>query len=246
MKIIISNKQFSYLIESNFRKEFGEIDIIGSLDRDEGSTYYPINDYPEEIDIHKLHDSSRRDNFIYNYAKKYGAMSSKILWRNMLNIENFNDVAYIQVYQSDKINVVVFDENSKIVIKIFMGFFLDGYQIRYTHVSSKYSGKKYGLKTYLKIVDYTKKPLYSDYTQSPESRYAIWYKLYQMFPNRVVVFIEGETHPIKMIDNEMYYDVMVNGEKKSYKVYYNENEIFNYYEDKNEREAGTPLLKLLP
>jgi hypothetical protein len=229
MKILLSEKQFESILEWNFRKEFKEIDIIPSDDRIAPSRMSNIEDadIDTEFDINKHFDDRQRQFITHNVLKKTNKkLGKKIVWENKLDLDEYNDIAYIILNYPEKLHIDIYDDDYDIIMKIKLRKLLDGYQISYTSVAERASGKRLAIRSYLKFVEISKRPLYSDYTQTPESRFGIWYKLYELFPDKVKVFADGKIYDIKIIDNEMYYD-------DNKKVYDEENNL-------------TPILKLIP
>jgi len=229
MKIILSEEQFEFLLEWKNRKEFKEIDIIPSDDRIEPSRMPNIedSDVDTEFDIDKHFDDRQRQFITHNVLKKTNkTLGKKIVWENKLNLDDYNDIAYIILNYPEKLHIDIYNADYDIIMKLKLRKLLDGYQISYTSVAEKASGKRLAIRCYLKFVETTKRPLYSDYTQTPESRFGIWYKLYELFPDKVHVFVNGKIYDIKMVDNEMYYD-------DNKKVYDEENDT-------------NPILKLIP
>ena len=76
------------------------------------------------------------------------------------------------------------------------------------HLVSKLGIKKLGTTTYKGFVRETKIPLYSDDTQTPESKEAIWKKLLLDNSCEIVVWSQNmkKEYQIEMIDGNPYYD----------------------------------------
>ena len=90
--------------------------------------------------------------------------------------------------------------------------FEDGVKVMTTgsnwHLVSKLGIKKIGITTYKGFVRETKIPLYSDDTQTPESKEAIWKKLLLDNSCEIVVWSQNmkKEYQIEMIDGNPYYD----------------------------------------
>ena len=76
------------------------------------------------------------------------------------------------------------------------------------HLVSKLGIKKLGTTTYRGFVRETKIPLYSDDTQTPESKEAIWKKLLQDESCEITIWSQNmkKEFPIEMIDGNPYYN----------------------------------------
>lgn len=231
MKIIISDKQLLSLLESYHKQEFEEIDLIGDMER--RSFKIPaVSDINPDIDfdVQKHYDDNTRKTFQKNIGT-IKSFSQKILWQNKLNIDDYNDIGFVELNDMNRIKIRLYDDNFDMVLAMTIKRYKNGYQIASTITSDLGAGKKIAFRTYVKLSQYIKKPIYSDTTQSNGSRYGIWYKLYNVFPNKVFTVYDDELYPIKMIDGEMFF-----GD-------YNK----KVYNDKNYNSLDqTPLLVLLP
>ncbi len=173
------------------------------------------NDYKE---IFVTHDSIPRDSNEKLRIKKI----EKILWNNKLNIEDYNDVGY--TYKDGNITINLYDNDENIILTLELTMFFDGYGVNYVNVSDLGAGKKLSLRTYLRFVDFFNIPLYSDNMQTDISKRGIWYKLYELYPERVSVFFKQKEYPI-INDNGKMKFIDDNGNKISV---YGTDEIHNF------------------
>jgi hypothetical protein len=204
MKIIIKESQYRFLCE-NFnsitKKEFKELSTLPG-----------------------------KNSKILNKEYKLDEDSVNVEWKNELKIDDYNDIGY-QMRYDDTLNVVLYNNNNYVILEIDLNPFLDGYTISYTRGTRMTSGKRIGARTYLRFVDVFKMPIYSDNVQTVESRYGIWYKLFEMAPNRIFAFEteESKSYPIFLNDNN--------------EMCYYKNGSLRYVYDKNK---DIVILKLIP
>ena len=64
----------------------------------------------------------------------------------------------------------------------------DGFRINDVRVEPQFRKNRIGIKLYLMLSDFFKKPIYSGRTQTQHSKNGIWYKLIDLYPDRVVGF----------------------------------------------------------
>jgi len=219
MKIILSEEQLKFLLEWTHKEEFDEVYIMPPFSRIGSKSQINLSDIEN--------DSLKNE--------------KKLIWKNKLNLDNYFDIAYIESDNPKLIKIKIYDESKNIVMLVDMlESFLDGNQIKYTSVSTEASGKKLGAKCYARIVELTKKPLYSDEIQTEETKYGIWFKLYEQFPNKIFAYSNGKDNKIKKIGREFYY----NKNKKVYRMHPELKKYFN--DDSQENEGENVLLKLIP
>jgi hypothetical protein len=230
MKVIISDKQLLSLLESYHKQEFEEIDLIGDMER--RSFKIPaVSDINPDIDfdVQKHYDDNTRKTFQKNIGTKK-SFSQKILWQNELNIDDYNDIGFVELNDMNRIKIRLYDDNFDMVLAMTIERYMDGYQVVATITSDLGAGKKIAFRTYVKLSQYIKKPLYSDSTQTNGSKYGIWYKLFNVFQNKVFAVYENERYPIKMVNGEMTFS----DNKKVYR------------DSDDDDFDETPLLVLLP
>lgn len=128
------------------------------------------------------------------------------------------------------------------IMLVQMVEFQDGYQIENVRIDPAYRGKSLALKAYVAISDWTGGPLYSGPNQTQDSAAAIWAKLFQMYPNRVVAYDQKERVdlPLKMTSKGL-----VARDKEQ--VYNPINHVNSgFIKDQVKRSKRTRLLKFLP
>lgn len=205
MKIIISDKQYKFLIESH--KEFKEIDIIPSMSQDVYTTTQPnIEDIDPEIEYGLKHhfDDMERENLAHQILQKTsGKKSYKILWENKLNLNDLNDVAYVDLRYPVDLEIRLFDDNYHLHAKVKLKKFKDGYMVQFTEVYPIASGSRLGMKIYVKLVEVLNKPLYSDYIQTEEARRAIWEKIYMMYPDKLFAYYRNKLYKVYLFNKIM-------------------------------------------
>jgi len=207
MKIKISEKQLRLLQEK--RLEYDEIVMIPSFDDDIISTR--VQPHIEDVDpdveygIEHHYDDKLRNEIPKLLQKKYERFGYKIIWENKLNIDGLRDIGYIEIGYPSDVYVRIFDNGYKLHLKIKLARYNDGYQIRITEVYPHARGKRLAMRTYLKLVEILNRNLYSDDTQTQESKKGIWEKLHSLYPNRVKAFANNMFYPINIVDGEMYY-----------------------------------------
>lgn len=160
----------------------------------------------------------------YSYAKQK---------KPMKNFPYPNQVIY---YFDGTYKFFVFNDNKKPVLYSGMSRFHDGYKTGVVAGDESIKGQGLGYKVYLAASDYLRTPLYSDSTQTNDSRYGIWEKLIKLVPSRVVVY-----------DQRTRQDTPLNDEIMK-KVYRNiEADEFDELDDVDSSiRQDTLLLKLLP
>jgi hypothetical protein len=92
----------------------------------------------------------------------------------------------IIVRSPDMYQIYVFDQNKNPIFYAGMSKFHNGLKTGAVASSPEGRGQGYGWKIYNAMSQYLKVPLYSDSTQTDDSRIGIWQQLIKNFPNRVV------------------------------------------------------------
>lgn len=208
MKIKISEKQLRLLQEK--RLEYDEIVTIPSFDDEITSPRIQpkIVDVDPDVEYgieHHYDDKSRNEIPKMLLKKKFEKFGYKIIWENKLNIDGLRDIGYVELAQPSDVYVRIFDSGYKLYLKIKLTRYKDGYKIILTEVYPHARGKRLAMRTYLKLVEILKRNLYSDDTQTQESKKGIWEKLYSLYPDRVKAFANNMLYPVKIIDGEMHY-----------------------------------------
>lgn len=122
------------------------------------------------------------------------------LWKNKLNLDNLRDYAF-----GDDLFMSVYLHNGETILgKIELEKFEDGYSVISIHLSEEISGKELGIKTYLSLINVLNKPLYSGAQQTTFSKFGIWKKLINKFPDRVVGYHNGYEQELEIRDGELY------------------------------------------
>jgi len=129
---------------------------------------------------------------------------NSLLFDNEMNIENYNDIAY-KKYDNSKIFIYLYN-NKKIVFYLSLLNNDFGYSIEGVASHLSVSGKGLAQKVYLRIVEMMQEPLFSDLKQTYSSRYGIWYKLYNKYPNRIGCVKNSTKHKVEMVNDEMICD----------------------------------------
>jgi hypothetical protein len=232
MRILLSKRQYNILIESEDKEEFVEIDIAKDIGRLDTKTMPHIEDVDSdtEFNIQQHFNANTRDRIIHNIGKKTRRiLGNKVIWRDKLNLDDYNDIAYVKVNNPEQIYIDLYTDDNQIAMSLKMRRLLDGYQITWSTVTKMAEGKRLAARCYVRLSEVIDLPIYSDSSQTEDSRYGIWYKLYEMHKKRLRVLVNKKEYKIKMVGNEMTY-----GNDK--KVYSNES-------DPNEE---WPILKLYP
>lgn len=179
MKILISEEQLKNVIES--LGDYNEIYYSGKGT----DSYYPLlklSDYTESFE--------------------------KPFWENEMNIENYNDIAFVTNSRNKHYHILLYNENN-----VYLDFQVTeenfGYMVFSISVTKDASGKGLGQKIYRRFVEMFNVPLYSDRIQTYSSRYKIWENLYIKTPDKVGCYMNGKHYKIE-IDG---YEMMCNGRK---------------------------------
>jgi len=234
MKIILSEKQIMKLFEN--KQEFDEIVIMKTLSREKNNVTYtpsPENKNAPSISVRQYYNDEFRKNYQYT-AHINREKGIKYIWENMLNIENYNDICYIELNNINLLHIKLYDNQKNQILDMELKKFRDGYQISWTGVSTLAAGKRLAIKTYIRLSDYLKKPLYSDEIQTLASKKGIWEKLYELMPNRIKVLFNNVIYNVnKNMNNDLIF-------KNKIKIYYSGTEF------ENERLGDNPILVLMP
>jgi len=205
MNILISHNQYKLIIESH--KEFNEIDIIPSMDQDVNTIVQPhIEDVETDIPygINQYFDDRDRENLAHAILqKKDNKGSTKVIWQDRMNLDGLNDIAYVNLNYPIDLDIRLYDDEYNLHAKVKLKKFKDGYMIQYTEVYPIASGRKLGMRMYLKLSEILGKPIYSDYVQTQESRKAIWDKLYQLNPDKVLAYYRNKLYKVYNFNNIM-------------------------------------------
>lgn len=205
MKIIISDKQYNFLIESH--KEFKEIDIIPSMSQDSYTTTQPnIEDIDPETEYEISHhfDDRERENLAHQILQKTSSTKgTKIIWKNKLNLNDLNDIAYVDLRYPVDLDIRLFDDKYQLHAKVKLKKFRDGYMVQFTEVYPIAGKSRLGMRIYAKLVEVLNKPLYSDYIQTEEARRAIWEKLYMTYPDKLFAFYRNKLYRVYLFNKVM-------------------------------------------
>jgi len=105
-----------------------------------------------------------------------------------------------EVYKfPDHLKIFVMN-GGKPVVYLALATFKDGFKVNVVNAELEVKGKGLAIQLYKAVTSSTNKPIYSDSTQTAASKHAIWNKLIQQFPNKVVAYDQrtGEDLPITM------------------------------------------------
>lgn len=234
MKIILSEKQIMKLFEN--KQEFDEVVIMRTLSREKNNVpYVPSqeNKNVPSISIRQYYNDEFRKNY-ERTALINREQGIKIIWEDMLNIENYNDICYIHLNNINLLHIKLYDNQKNEILYMELKKFRDGYQISWTGVSTLAAGKRLAIKTYIRLSEYLKKPIYSDEIQTLASKSGIWEKLYELIPSRVKVLYDNVIYDVnKNMNNDLIF-------KNKIKIYY------SGIEFENERLSDNPILVLMP
>jgi len=176
MKILLSESQFERLMS---------VDEIGTM----GSTRWEAT------------PTSLSDMLRHNLNQKISSKDRmNFLWKNKLNIDGLKDYAFGDEYVID----IFLHDEEMIYGQIILEKFMDGFAVVDIHVNKNFSGKEIGVKIYMSLIDILKSPLYSGASQTVFSKFGIWNKLMNRFPDRVVGFHNGSEQYLDMRDGELY------------------------------------------
>lgn len=176
MKIMISESQLNHLMG---------MDEVGTM----GSKRWDFKSESLKNMMKSHHMDKQRSEGKLNY-----------LWKNKLKLDNLMDYAF-----GDDILINVYLHNGNMVLgQIILEKFEDGYSIVDIHISEELSGKEIGINIYLNLVKILNKPLYSGSSQTVFSKFGIWKKLMNRFPDRVVGYHNGNEQELEMRGGELY------------------------------------------
>lgn len=116
----------------------------------------------------------------------------------------------------------------------------DGYKVGVVHAEPEARGQGLGINIYTALVDQINKPIYSDTTQTNDSRLGIWQKLIDRFPDRVVGYDQKTKEDLPLTKGS--YGPTVRGKEPIYAPKKSPNDQANADSTLNR----TRLLKLLP
>jgi hypothetical protein len=120
-----------------------------------------------------------------------------------LNIGFPNEI--FKLYGNKHAAVLYSDEaKADIVFAIRYETYRDGIRIMNTRSTPSVRGEKLAFRLYVELNKVLNAPIYSDFSQSPFSRYGIWEKLYSQFPNNVRVYDVNSSNSfdIDMVPNK--------------------------------------------
>jgi hypothetical protein len=192
MNILLSKRQYRILIENT--QEFDE--TFEMPDIENADLEFP--------DVKKTYEEM-----------KIAGSNYTLIWENKLKIDNYYDVAF-KNYKLNFILINLYTTEGELIMIFRVKEFKKGHMVKYISVNKNYRGSGLGKKMYLNFVDYTRKPLYGDVTQTEHSKYAIWYKLFKEYPDRVKGYVKGKTYDLRTIRG-----VMMMGNRAVYEKDYN-------------------------
>jgi len=223
MKIILTEKQVYKILENNFG-EYTEIrtsyEDIPRLDNVKYMFHYAKNK-TAPFDANDYFNNDKKLNTLsksyYSNVGQYNFKKYHIIMENQLNIDDLYDVTYFTLPKTEDLFVELYDTDGDMALSLEMMKFGDGFSITFVNVPNKYQGRGLAIKTYLKFVEVTNKPLYSDITQTEASKKGIWEKLYKLYPNRILAYKNKKTYPVEYRDNKlMFYDEKTDSYKDIY------------------------------
>lgn len=110
-----------------------------------------------------------------------------------------------QVFQYPRAYRIFVIEDNNPIFYLSLGKFHDGFKVSTVAAKKQSQGRGLGVKIYLAVSDWLKMPLYSDSSQTPESRNAIWGKLIKTVPNRIVAY--DQISKQDLADLDVYHDI---------------------------------------
>jgi hypothetical protein len=139
-----------------------------------------------------------------------------------------------------KLDIFAFENDNKYPA-IYLGLcnYYDGFRVDNVRVEPSLRGHHYGMKLYLAVVKNYNKPLYSGAMQTTASNNAIWKKLIEIYPDKVVGFDQKTKSDLQLKVTSR--GPVVNDKEPVYK-----NIKITTYNPKYKDEIRTRLLKLLP
>ena len=123
------------------------------------------------------------------------------LIKNHVEIRPIPFVLKTRVFKAGEDNYYIFAferacEHPSLILEI--SNYYDGFAVNNIRIEPSLRGNHYGMKLYLAITDFCQKPLYSGAQQTTASNNAIWKKLIEQYPNRVVGFDQRSRTDLKL------------------------------------------------
>jgi hypothetical protein len=160
----------------------------------------------------------------------YNDMQTKIKYHEASQLTPINFPMTNQIFRDDKYGLKFFllDKENNPVFYLGVSKFHDGYKTGVVAGNKEVQGQGLGWKLYKAVSDYLNVPLYSDSTQTADSKSAIWQRLINNYPKQVVGYdqISRKNVPVNNIYQTLPQDQL------------------KYVDDDTRR--NTLLLKLLP
>ena len=164
--------------------------------------------------------------------------------RNTLNSTELKSIPFnlkTRVFRHYSHQFVFAFEKDVPVIYVGLDEYYDGFCVDNVRVEPSVRGHHYGMKLYLAIAHYFNKPIYSGKQQTTASNNAIWKKLIELHPDRVVGFDQKTRFDLKLKATSR--GPIVNGKEPIYRSL--KSEKYNFRNTRKMAER-TRLLKLLP
>jgi hypothetical protein len=160
----------------------------------------------------------------------YNDMQTKLKYHEASQLTPINFPMTNQIFRDDKYGLKFFllDKENNPVFYLGVSKFHDGYKTGVVAGNKEVQGQGLGWKLYKAVSDYLNVPLYSDSTQTADSKSAIWQRLINNYPKQVVGYdqISRKNVPVNDIYQTLPQDQL------------------KYVDDDTRR--NTLLLKLLP
>ena len=123
-----------------------------------------------------------------NIQSMYNDMQTKLRYHESSQLTPINFPMKNQIFRDEKygLKFFLFNNEDKPVFYLGISKFHDGFKTGVVAGETEVQGQGLGWKLYKAVSDYLGVPLYSDSTQTSDSKKGIWQKLIDNYPNQVV------------------------------------------------------------